>query len=177
MPDGDKNGTGNNGISGMSLKAQKKKARQQRGTVKAKLTRKLEKFHKYVADQVALEILEDSYESVAKAYEEVEGANEQQYCNLLDEDSDERLIQEANRSIKDLEDRKSEAHVLYMKVKKEMQTRKPPRVKPIDVPVFQGDVREILLDLCNWVKERPFRPQTMSFRGSIGNCSWYRSWL
>lgn len=139
--DGDRYGKGNDSTTGMSLEAQKKKARQQRGTVKAKLTRKLDKFYKYVDENVAFEILEGSYESVEKAFEEVEGINEY-YCNLIDEDSDGQLIQESNKYIKELEDRKCEAHVLFVKVKNEMQARKPPKVKPIDLPVFNGDVRE-----------------------------------
>lgn len=42
--------------SGVSLQSQRKKAKQQRATAEAKLTRKLEKFPEYISDKVALEI-------------------------------------------------------------------------------------------------------------------------
>ncbi|XP_068236976.1 uncharacterized protein [Palaemon carinicauda] len=132
--------TGENDSARMSLEAQKK-AKQRRGTAKAKLTRKLDKFHEYMLDQMALEILEERYESVVKAYDEVELANEQ-YCNLLDENCDAQLIEEANVYIKALEDRKCAAHVIFVKVKDEMQVKKVLKVKPIDVPRFHGDVRD-----------------------------------
>ncbi|XP_068233730.1 uncharacterized protein [Palaemon carinicauda] len=142
MTDEGKNGssTGENDSARMSLDAQKK-AKQRRGTKKAKLTRKLDKFHEYMLDQMALEILEERYESVIKAYDEVEPANEQ-YCNLLDENCDAQLIEEANVYIKALEDRKCAAHVIFVKVKDEMQVKKVLKVKPIDVPRFHGDVRD-----------------------------------
>ncbi|XP_063591692.1 uncharacterized protein LOC134768817 [Penaeus indicus] len=123
------------------MKNQSKRAKQHRGTAKGKLTRKLEKFYEHVKDKVALEILEDNYNLIVKAFEEVELANES-YCNLLDETSDTQELKSADIYIKELDDKKCAAHVLFVKIKDEMQMKGAIKVKSIDIPKFDGKIRD-----------------------------------
>lgn len=54
------------------MKTQAKKAKQIRGTAKGKLTREPEKYHEHLKYKLTLEVLEDNYNLIVKAFKIVE---------------------------------------------------------------------------------------------------------
>ncbi|KAK4324215.1 hypothetical protein Pmani_005217 [Petrolisthes manimaculis] len=123
-----------------------KQLKQQRATAKRRFTRKVNIFRESVCQEDPLSVLQHNYGEVSHAYIEVENIHEK-YVELLSETTtDEALIEDEDQYIMDIERKRNDSHALLAK-KSDQQlkvnvSKAKVKVKALDPPVFNGDIRE-----------------------------------
>ncbi|KAK4290852.1 hypothetical protein Pmani_028375 [Petrolisthes manimaculis] len=123
-----------------------KQLKQQRATAKRRFTRKVNIFRESVCQEDPLSVLQHNYGEVSHAYIEVENIHEKYVELLIETTTDEDLIEDEDQYIMDIERKRNDSHALLAK-KSDQQlkvnvSKAKVKVKALDPPVFNGDIRE-----------------------------------
>lgn len=143
----------------MSKPTELESLRRLRGTAKGKLSRKCKLLREQVSENSSWDQIESYYMEVQKAFSELEilhGKVTENMCQSVEENFDKKL-EEEELYIEQAEIIKNEAYAQLMasrkKVEEECATEKLKiKVKPLDPPKFDGDIRQYQTFRSNYRK-------------------------
>lgn len=121
--------------------------KKQRATAKRRFTRKCNAFKESVDQEDPTPVLQHTYDEVSRAYKEVESAHETYTEYLSRTGVEEKVLDEEDQYIIDLERKRKECHILLARNLERQASvnnvsAKKVKVKALEPPTFDGDVRE-----------------------------------